>query len=71
MVVINPEHTVRTLLRKYLFKIGKYNELGKNNLLFTYNNTKMYYNDKTKIKNFFKDYNVNIIVNFTADIIGG
>ena len=71
MVVINPEHSVGTLIRKYLFKIGKYNELGKNNLIFVYNNSKLQYNDKTKIKNFFKDYIPKISVSFTQDVIGG
>ena len=72
MVIINPEHSIETLLRKYLFKIGKYNELAKNNLVFMRNASLLKYNDKTKIKNFFHmDYNPIITVNSTQNTIGG
>ena len=72
-VVINPEHSVSTLLKKYLFKIGESNEFGKNNFVFIWNNSRIDYNDKTKIKKYFNDYtgNVKIIVNHTNYIIGG
>ena len=64
-VIINPEHSIGTLLRKYLFKIGKSNELTKKNLVFIWNgSSKLKYNDKTKIKNFFQmDRNPTITVN--------
>ena len=77
MVVINPEHSIRTLLRKYLFKIGKSNEFGKNNYAFIFHNSslgsRLDYNDKTKIKDFFNcaSGNVNITVIRNQSIIGG
>ena len=71
-VIINPEHSIGTLLRKYLFKIGKYNELTKKNLVFIWNGFILKYNDKTKIKKFFlMDCNPTITVNSTQNIIGG
>ena len=72
LITINPEHSIGTLLRKYLFKIGKYNELTKKNLVFFRNASVLKYNDKTKIKNFFQmDCNPTITVNSTQSIIGG
>ena len=71
-ITINPEHSIGTLLRKYLFKIGKYNELTKKNLVFIWNGSILKYNDKTKIKNFFQiHYKPTITVNSTQSIIGG
>ena len=72
-VVINPEHSVSTLLRKYLFKIGESNEFGKNNFVFIRNNSRIDYNDKTKIKKYFNDStgNINIIVSHINNVISG
>ena len=70
-ITINPEHSIGTLLRKYLFKIGKYNELTKKNLVFIRNASVLKYNDKTKIKKFFQmDRNPTITVNYTQNIAG-
>ena len=71
LITINPEHSIGTLLRKYLFKIGKYSELTKKNLVFIRNASVLKYNDKTKIKKFFQmDRNPTITVNYTQNIAG-
>ena len=72
LIAINPEHSIGTLLRKYLFKIGKYNELTKKNFVFIANGSILKYNNKTKLKDFFNTLsNPVITVNSTQNIIGG
>ena len=46
---INPNHSIGTLLKKYLAKKGEIHELGKNNLNFICNAYKLNFFDKTKI----------------------
>jgi len=67
---INPEHSIKTLLRKYLFKIGKINEFGKNNLVFLFNARKLYFNDESKIKDWLSS-NCQVSVNPIYNITGG
>ena len=70
-IVISPEHSISTLLKKFLFKIGRSDQFGKNDLVFLYNAKKLEYNDKTKLKIFFKGNSApKIVVNETMDIIG-
>jgi len=70
-IKISPNHSLLTLLKKYLARIGNTIESTKNGLLFTFNGHKINFNKKIKIKDFFGyDNNVKVIVTDTANLIG-
>ena len=70
-IYISPNHSLLTLLKKYLAKIDITIESAKNNLLFTFNGYTINFDEKTKIKDFFKNNtNLKIVVHKTRDVIG-
>ena len=52
-IVISEEHSLATLLKKYMTKIGKSEEFAKKNLHFLYNGGEIKLDRVTKIKDFF------------------
>ena len=68
---ISPNHSLLTLLKKYLARIGITIESAKNSLFFTFNSYKINFDKKTKIKDFFThDNNLKVIVNDIGNLIG-
>ena len=53
-IIISPNHSLLTLLKKYLARIGITIESAKNSLFFTFNGCWVNFDKKTKIKDFFK-----------------
>jgi len=73
-VVISQEHSIGTLLKKYLIKVGQKDEIiklreGKSDLIFIYNAYALKINDKRKLKDFFS-FNPKIVVSYANDSIG-
>ena len=66
---ISPNHSLLTLLKKYLARIGITIEYAKNSLFFTFNSNKINFDKKTKIKDFFK-YDNKVLVNDIGNLIG-
>ena len=69
-IQISPNHSLLTLLKKYLARIGITIESAKNSLFFTFNSYKINFDKKTKIKDFFNDNNSKVIVNDIGSLIG-
>ena len=69
-IVISQNHSLLTLLKKYLAKIGITIESANNRLIFLFNGKSINFDKKTKIKDFFFDNNVKVIVTVTANLIG-
>ena len=70
-IQISLNHSLLTLLKKYLAKIDITIESAKNNLLFTFNGYKINFDKKTKIKDFFKNNtNPKVLVNDIGNLIG-
>ena len=70
-IAISEEHSIATLLKKYLARIGKSEEFAEKNLCFLYNGCLIKLDRVTKIKDFFKLIkNPKITVNDTANLIG-
>ena len=70
-IIISPNHSLLTLLKKYLARIGITIESAKNSLFFTFNSYKINFDKKTKIKDFFThDNNLKVIVNDIGNLIG-
>jgi len=70
-IIISPNHSLLTLLKKYLARIGITIESAKNRLLFTFESYKINFDKKTKIKDFFKyENNPKITVHETGNLIG-
>ena len=68
---ISEEHSIATLLKQYLARIGKSEEFAKKNLCFLFNGGEIKLDRVTKIKDFFKSIkNPRITVNDTANLIG-
>ena len=68
---ISPNHSIGTLLKKYLAKKGEIHELNNNNVYFICNGCKLGFFDKTKINNsFMKGPNPSVIVYYTQNLIG-
>ena len=68
---ISPNHSLLTLLKKYLARIGITIESAKNSLFFTFNSYKINFDKKTKIKDFFKNNtNPKVFVNDIGNLIG-
>ena len=73
-VVISQEHSIGTLLKKYLIKVGQRDEIiklreGKTGITFLYNAYLLKINDKRKLKDLFI-VNPKIVVNYVNDLIG-
>ena len=70
-IIIIPNHSLLTLLKKFLAKIGITIESANNSLFFIFNNQRINFDEKTKIKDFFKNNtNLKIMVRKTRDLIG-
>ena len=70
-IAISEEHSIATLLKQYLARIGKSEEFAKKNLCFCYNGGDIKLDRVIKIKDFFKSIkNPNITVNDRAYLIG-
>ena len=70
-IAISEEHSIATLLKKYMTKIGKSEEYAKKNLRFLYNGGEIKLDRVTKIKDFFiLNTNPKITVNYTENLIG-
>ena len=72
IIAISGEHSLATLLKKYLAKIGISEEIAKKKLNFLYNAHRINFDRVTKINDFFKRNvgNVKIMVYDIADLIG-
>ena len=73
-VVISQEHSIGTLLKKYLIKVGQRDEIiklreGKSDIIFIYNAYALKINDKRKLKDFFSSSS-KIVVSYANDSIG-
>ena len=69
-IQISPNHSLLTLLKKYLAKIGITIESANNRLIFLFNGKSINFDKKTKIKDFFFDNNLKITVHEAGDLIG-
>ena len=70
-IAISEEHSIATLLKKYLARIGKSKEFAEKNLCFLYNGCLIKLDRVTKIKDFFKSIkNPKITVYDKANLIG-
>ena len=70
-IIISPNHSLLTLLKKYLARIGITIESAKNSLFFTFNGGEINLDKKIKIKDFFENNtNPRIIVNKRQNLIG-
>ena len=70
-IAISEEHSLATLLKQYLARIGKSEEFAEKNLRFLYNLGEIKFDRVTKIKDFFKLIkNPKITVNNTKNLIG-
>ena len=71
-ISISGEHSLTTLLKKYLAKIGISEEIAKKELNFLYNANRINFDRVTKINDFFKRNvgDVKIMVYEIADLIG-
>ena len=69
-IIISINHSISTLLKKYLAKIRMTEEFGKNNLCFTFNNQRLTFDPHKKIKDIFIYPNPKIIVHDIGNLIG-
>jgi len=70
-IFANVNSSIENLIKNYFKIIDREDLIGNNQIAFLYNASKIYINDKTKVKDFFKNNsNPTIIVNDIQDIIG-
>jgi len=70
-IIISTNHSISTLIKKYLARIGMDYESAKKHLSFTFGGRLLKFGDLTKIKDFFLfELNPSIFVNDIGDLIG-
>ena len=70
-ILANVNSSIENLIKNYFKIIDREDLIGNNQIAFLYNASKIYINDKKKVKDFFKDNSYPIItVNDIQDLIG-